>query len=352
MTARDIAREIPRLLRERLPGDWDLVAVQATSRGPDLDLEVRSPDGRVGHLMVEVKTIVERRDIPLIAEQMRSAMAEHGASVGLVAARYLSPGVREELTARGTSFVDATGNARVVMNEPGLFIVDKGADADPWRNPGRPRGSLKGRPAAQVVRALLDYDRRWRVKELVRVSKASVGATYRVIDYLEREDLVRRDADGMIAPTDWRRLLVNWSRDYGLFTANRVTRWIHPRGIEYGLEAMAGSGSTYAVTGSVAAAEWAPYAPAPSAFAYVSDTKDSAERWGLRPTEISPNFLLIEPDPGADFPFENVRRRSDGLILAAPAQVAADLLNGPGRNPAEAEHLLRWLADNERSWRL
>jgi hypothetical protein len=37
--------------------------------------------------------------------------------------------------------------------------------------------------------------------------------------------------------------------------------------------------------------------------------------------------------------------------IAAPTQVAADLLNGPGRNPSEAEELLAWMSAHEGAWR-
>ena len=42
----------------------------------------------------------------------------------------------------------------------------------------------------------------------------------------------------------------------------------------------------------------------------------------------------------------------EGIRRAAPAQVATDLLNGPGRDPQEAEELIRWMRDNEDEWRL
>ncbi len=38
--------------------------------------------------------------------------------------------------------------------------------------------------------------------------------------------------------------------------------------------------------------------------------------------------------------------------MAAPlVQVAADLLTGPGRSPAETEALMEWMTSNEEAWR-
>ena len=61
------------------------------------------------------------------------------------------------------------------------------------------------------------------------------------------------------------------------------------------------------------------------------------------------NVLLAEPA----YPvlLERPVEALDGLMLAAPTQVAVDLMTGPGRSPAEAEELLDWMRRNEDSWR-
>jgi hypothetical protein len=51
------------------------------------------------------------------------------------------------------------------------------------------------------------------------------------------------------------------------------------------------------------------------------------------------------------FQFVNTEPSRDGYPVAAPAQVAADLLNGPGREPAEGEYLIAWMKENEKRWR-
>lgn len=106
---------------------------------------------------------------------------------------------------------------------------------------------------------------------------------------------------------------------------------------------------SYAATGSVAAATWAPYAPARSVMTYATNTKQIAEQWGLRATEAGANVFLAEPA----FPalMRGAIRRDDGLMIAGPAQVATDLLTGPGRAPNEAEKLIRWMVSNEHKWR-
>ena len=46
-----------------------------------------------------------------------------------------------------------------------------------------------------------------------------------------------------------------------------------------------------------------------------------------------------------------VARARGRFAIAAPAQVAVDLWNGPGRNPSEAQELLAWMSANESEWR-
>ncbi|MFI5429585.1 hypothetical protein [Aeromicrobium sp. UC242_57] len=56
---------------------------------------------------------------------------------------------------------------------------------------------------------------------------------------------------------------------------------------------------------------------------------------------------MLEPKTVGDVPFQNTVLTEGGYPVAAPAQVAADLLNGPGREPAEGDYLIEWMKANE-----
>lgn len=352
LTAAEVERRVATLVRERLPVSWKVTErfqPLKSSLLPDLEIEIEAPDGRLARLVIEVKQVVERRDVSRLGEQVRRIAASL-TDVPVVAARYLSASVREALIEVGLSYVDATGNMRIVVNSPAVFISERGEDRDPWRK-GRPRGTLKGEPAARVARALLDYRRSWRVRELIAASGASSGATYRVLDYLQREDLVVKN-DNRYRVTDWERLLREWSADAAFQTTTRVMAFIEPRGVDYFLGKLSkGSPFPIAVTGSVAAKEWATYAPAKAAYVYVSSIQEASEQWGLRPNATAPNVILLEPKTVSGVPFVNAVSSEAGYPVAAPPQVAADLLNGPGREPAEGEYLIEWLKTNEKQWR-
>jgi hypothetical protein len=361
----DVLRIALAVLRDRLPDGWDVSDAEprsATKGGspgglpagwrPDAVLEVTSPSGDVVTLVVEAKRLLAVRDVRGVLDRLDAyRRGLDRATVPMVVARYLPESVRQRLREDGASYVDATGNLLLTADRPGLFLRDRGADNDPWRGRGRPRGTLRGVPAARVVRALADYVAPMSVRQLTTRASASTGATYRVVEFLEDEALLERDPSGQIIVVAWRRLLERWSQDYTFAAApgTGVRGYLAPRGLSALEQTLAADRTTrYALTGSIAAQRWASYAPARLAMVYVGDPERAAAAWGLRPTDAGANVALAVPDS------EVVYDRSvtlERLTLAAPSQVAVDLLTGPGRSPAEATYLLDWMETNEPAWR-
>jgi hypothetical protein len=352
-TEADVLAQGRDILADRLPPGWVVrfSPQPLTTKGERADaiVELSSPDGTAARLVFEAKRIVNGRDVASIREQMQRFVSNLPGSTGVVVARYLSPPVRQRLVDAGLSYVDATGNLWVSLARPGLFVSDHGADSDPWRGRGRPRGTLKGAPAAKVVRALLDFNRSWSMRQLIETAQVSTGAAYRVVQFLEEEELIKKD-ESLIRLPGWEPLLRRWSRDYEFVGSSRTTRWIAPRGLDRLLARAAEDRVQYAVTGTLAAVEWAAYAPARAAMIYTADAASAAEAWDLRPAEAGANVVLAEPE--SDVVFARSRRATDGsYVIAAPTQVAVDLMTGPGRNPSEAQELIEWMARNERRWR-
>lgn len=340
-------------LRERLPRDWTLtpeVERSATDRGVDAWYTLRTPTGLHCLVAVETKRLVEPRDVPRIAERLHNALPVGRWGLPLLAARYLSESTRNRFKEAGLSYIDATGNMYVRADQPALFIADRGQNHDPWRGPGRPRGTLNGPPAAQVVRALVDSPGPWKMRALIAASEAATGSVYRVVDFLDSEALITRDDDNLIRVPDWSNLLRRWSRDYEFLHTNAITRWIAPRGIEHALKRLQSSSHDgYAATGTLAASTWAEYAPARSAMIFATDPTETAKLMGLHATDSGTNVLLASPA----FPalMRGSFERSDGLRVVAPAQAAVDLMTGPGRAPSEAEELMEWMKGHEDVWR-
>lgn len=348
----DVLRRAIELLQERLPPRWSSTATeQVTIAGHQLDALVglTSPDGKSALFAAEARRVLVPRDLGTLVERLRSIPGpDYPPIYPLVIARYLSPSAQAWLAERNVSYIDATGNMRITLESPGLYLHDVGASGDPWRGPGRPRGTLHGPPAAKVVRALADFRPPISMLELIDASKASTGATYRVVEFLEQEDLVHRSPRGPITEVAWRKLLERWSKDYSFQGNNTVFKYLQPRGMASLLERLKVTNTRYVVTGSLAAHQWAPYAPAHLAMLYVDNPKLLADSADLRPVDTGANTLLATGD--YDVVFKRAKK-FDGVTMAAPSQVAVDLLTSPGRGPAEAEYLLHWMEDHEYEWR-
>jgi hypothetical protein len=355
LTEKQLVRDTLQLIRDRLPAGWSLDSrseTSAESRGAAVLLALAAPDGRAALVEVEAKLSAPTgRQIVGLAQQLL-ARAKAAPGVPLLIARYLSPNAREQLQKVGVSYADATGNLMISATDPGFYLADRGADADPWRAPGRPRGTLKGEPAARVVRALLDYSRAWRVRDLIGVSGASTGATYRVLEYLDGEGLAERTEHGLWSAPDWERVLRVWAGDYNYLVDGTITRCIDPRGTDRLLEVLGKADRKYVLTGSAAAKDWVSVAPARALSIYTDDTDAAASEWGLRPTDVGANVLLVEPSRSGPVVYSNAATLSSGVRRASAAQVAVDLLNGPGRDPVQGEELIRWMQRNEDAWRL
>ncbi len=344
------------VLRDRLPATWMLEArVEPdvlSDVGVDTDLSLRAENGAEAVVLVQAKRLLNTRDVPIALETLQRAALGLGSgeeAVLVLAARYLAPATRERIAAAGGGYVDATGNLLLTAERPGLFLRDRGADRDPWRGPGRPRGTLRGPAAARVVRALIDFTPPYTVPELSARAGASTGATYRVVEFLEGEGLLERERYGPIGEMRWRSLLERWSKDYGFAESNTVETFLEPRGLRALTSSLANQPRLdYVLTGSLAAERVAAYAPPRLATVYVRDIADAANALGLRRTTSGANVALASGK--YDVAFDRAEM-VDGVRFAALSQVAVDLLTGPGRNPSEASALLDWMTANESSWR-
>jgi hypothetical protein len=345
-------------LKTRLPSTWsvDLIERPASASGsmtrmePDALLEIRAPDGTRATVVVEYKLGLEPRYLPSVAAQLRALLASTGAEGALVAAPFLSARNRELLTQAGLSYVDGTGNLRLALERPALFIETLGASADPWASiDGRPLRSLRGPTASRVVRALCDFRPPYGVLQLAKRSQTSLASVARVFAFLESEALIQREPRGPITDVRWADLIRRWTADYLFAKANRVQTYLEPRGLPALTDKLKAVSWRYAVTGLLAANRAAPIASPRLAAIYVDDADMAAMDLRLRPADAGANVLLAEP-------FDSVVydrcQESDGVAYAAFSQVAADLLTSPGRGPAEAEELLRWMESHEDVWRV
>ena len=341
--------QIAENLQQRLGQRWTVEQCALDTKFVDACLTLSNQVNKQFTFGIEFKPTVRPADVPGLKERFRAIQQENPEINLVLGARYLAPSTRAALEEANISYIDAAGNARIEISNPVFLFINQGLNKDPWRTPGRPTATLKGEPAAKVVRTLLDFTGPWKVRKLIETSKTSPGSVYRVLQFLEAEALVVSTLKGYQV-SNLETLINRWAQDYTFSGANTVTGWLAPRGVEFALNQLRQSPDVnYVATGSVAASTWSEYAPTKIVALYSNEPKELAERLDLRETDYGANVRIAIPV--FDVLSERASVREDGLRVAAPSQVAVDLLNGPGREPAEGANLIDWMVKHESAWR-
>jgi hypothetical protein len=255
------------------------------------------------------------------------------------------------------NYLDLTGNIRLAIDEPPLFLRDRGSDTNPFPA-ASPERSLAGPLAGRVVLTLLELVPPSGALTLTSVAgegKVSLPYVSRVVDLLENEDLVRRSPRGPITEVDRPGLVRRWAEDYSLLKSNKGRLFLDPRGAARTLGALdsdefrRATSGRYAITGSFAASRFAPAVAPPSKLVcFVEYPDTAAEALGLSPATGVGNVLLLAPYDA--IVFERVVE-GKGLSWATAGQVMVDCLTGPDRMPAEGEALLAYMSRTDQRWR-
>jgi len=315
------------------------------SAGPadESTLKILGPRGKAGFVVVQTRDRLEPKDVDSLAARVRRG----GQVPVIIATPFLSARTRERLKASGIGYADLTGNIRLIIPEPGVFIETSGAAQNPFAT-SRERKSLRGAKAGRLIRALCDIRPPMGVRQLAKEAGIDAGYASRLIDFLDREALITREKRGAVIRSDWAALIRRWSQAYSPFEKARVTWYLAARGMAQVLERLKNLSTRYAVSGSWAAAQLAPVSPTRLILCYGDDPEALARALDVRVAEAGANVALAAPfDPVV---YERTSQK-DGIIITAASQIGADLLSSPGRGPIEAEALMNWMQDNENAWR-
>lgn len=331
-------------LAKRLPPGWTIAPADRGRKIGVTDAVVRisGPGSTATSVMIDTKSRLEPRDVDSLAALLR----RDSDGPRLIVAPFLSARTRQRLQWAGLSYADLTGNIRLSLSKPALFIDARGADENP--DPvTRERRSLKGSKAGRLVRALCDFRPPLGLRELAKRAEVDAGYASRIVQVLVREALVVRTSRGPITSVDWSALLRRWSEQYSPLGSGRVSWYLAPRGLQSVVDNLKTLNGGYVVSGSWAANLFAPVAPARLLLCYAHDVPTLAKSLELRHVDAGMNVALARPfDPIVT---ERTLTRDD-LTIAAVSQVAADLLTSPGRGPNEAEALMEWMRENESVW--
>lgn len=341
-------------LRDRLPESWKVelssrVELQPSPGEANVAVDLQGPNGVYTTMVVEAKRQFAPRDVDrLLSGIARTLRTLAGGSPILLVAPWLSRRTQELLAEQGVNYLDLTGNALVRLDQPTVYIQTQGAAKDPSPTP-RGKARVTGPKAGRLIRYLVDVRPPHGVRELAEVTALAASYVSRLLETFDDEALIERSRRGRVEAVDIRRLIERWAENYDLFRTNRAQRYLAPRGAGQALRELSTSTLRVAVTGSFAAHRLAPVA-APTLLAIYADTRDAVARTlSLIPADQGANVALLTPfDPVV---WERTST-DDEVTYVAVSQAAVDCLTGNGRMPAEGEALLRWMAENEKRWRL
>ncbi|MGH2987943.1 MAG: type IV toxin-antitoxin system AbiEi family antitoxin [Solirubrobacterales bacterium] len=312
---------------------------------------MRASNGTFTTLAVEAKRSLAPRDVDRLLPGVTRIVRELAGNIPiLVVAPWLSARTQELLEAQDINFIDLTGNARVSLQNPALFISSEGAARNPEPLP-RGQARVRGPKAARLVRLLADVRPPYGVGELAAAAKLTPGYVSRLLDTLDREGMIERSRKGAVESVDAPGLLRRWAESYDVLRTNEAQTFLAPNGTAQALEPLRGveSRDQLAVTGSFAAVRLAPVAAPALLLLYCEAPESIADSLGLLPADQGANVGLLRPFD----PIVWARTSEDqGLRFVAAPQIAVDCLTGTGRMPNEGDALLKWMSEDESRWRL
>lgn len=320
------------------------IAVQAGGRDDSVDARVEwSIFGQRLVLDIEVK-VAPQRTRDMVRRIIDRGTPQNGTRP-LLAAPYLSPVAREELTEAGWSYWDATGNLLVQSRRPAVWVRESGAQREPGAGPAIDREklrSLKGPAASELIVYLLTQGETASVRELSRAAEVSVATASRVVELLRDENLLAKTAGDKIKLADRMAVAERWAKDYSFVRTFGARRYFSIAGEELALERIRASGLDYVLTGARAGARYMEernqVAPLPSTetWLYVKDLAAIERAADLVPDSKSGNLLIAEAE------LISVKREgfSAGPVRTArPWRIVGDLLSAEGRLAALGQKL-------------
>lgn len=352
------AREV---LAERLPPGWTVEQAGGGEAGerPDALFSFQSTTGMIssGTALVEAKRDFRPVDVERLLGGLTRRLREatHSQPILLVS-EYLSPRTREMLASEDINYVDLTGNVRLVMPSPPMFVTTSGVDRRPGRRSGSARTGLSGAKVGRVVRFVTEVTPPYGVTDIEGATGLSRGYVSRILERLADEALIEREPRGLVEDVDWAALLRARGAAVDLFRANTTRTYVAPQGARHLVSALVNSPlrDDMVITGSFAAVELAPIAAPALLVLYLVPAgraprlDAAAEALGLLPADEGADVALLWP---ANEALVSRPRLVDGLSHVNLPQLVVDCLGGIGRMPSEGEAVLEWMQGNKAEWR-
>jgi len=361
----DALEEARQLLARHLPPSWSLrrdkkAPHQPPERGHAVEEArwgLRGPGDVHAAFLVQRRPHLSKRhvaDLRRFAASLATAASDPQDDLNLLlTAPWIAATVRDELSAAGISYIDDSGNMRVVVRHLPVLIASEGSQTNPRQRPAT-RARLSGDAALAVVRYLIDVEPPYSPAEIVEETALSGGYVSKLLSALEEATLIERQGPDVVS-VNWVELLRERAAQApSLLGEGRYIPMLAREGLPATLDRlqqlMSADGEPLGwVTGSAAARRLAPLAPTTQLTIWTEHLVAVRKRLGLLPAADGPADVLLLT--------RNVEhavwgaRVLNAVPYVAPSQIALDCLTGNGRMPAEGEAVIAWMAEHEARWR-
>ena len=267
--------------------------------------------------------------------------------VPLVVVPFMGAVGRERCAEYGVSWMDLSGNARIVA--PGLRILIEGKP-NRYKRRGRPSTAFAPK-SSRIARWLLMHpDKPLTQRELARATGTDEGHTSRVVGKLLEDDLIVRTDGGAVLPRDPDLLLDAWQEVYDFNRHHVVRGHIAARSGDALLHRLVAGLNRFSVPHAVTglAAAWClnRFSAFRTVTVYLGQELSSeiAADLSFREDDRGANVWLVAPnDEGV---FHGASTTSEDIVCVHPVQAWLDLHAQPERAEAAARDLrseyLRW----------
>jgi transcriptional regulator with AbiEi antitoxin domain of type IV toxin-antitoxin system len=318
------------------------------SRNREADFLIRlKANGRPVRLICEVKGSGQPRYVRTAIAQLRNYIEHQRDAYGVVIAPYFSPASQQICRNEDICFVDFEGNCRLVFN--GVFI-ERAAPLKP-STARRELKSIFSPKSAQVLRVLLRKpDRRWKVVDLAKAARVSLGQASNVRNALIDREWAESDSEGLFL-TKPDALLDSWRDAYVRSPGQRLAFYTPLHGSTFQeriakvLENANLNGA--AMLASFSAAQWlAPYARVNTNHFYANEIGLTALREGLELSSSARGENVIVMQVKDNGLFNDAVEPVPSIRCTSAVQTYLDLSIAGERGKEAAEHLrverLKW----------
>ncbi len=308
----------------------------------DLAFKTKTKDRQEWLLLCEIKGLLQPRIAREISTRFKERIANSNRVYPVLITTFTGESTREVLKKEGVGYLDLAGNCFLEFNN---VYIEKIVDKNPFVDKRKLKTIFKP-ISSRILRVLLEEPKKgWKILELSRIAKVSLGQTSNVCRWLIDEEYVKKD-QGMYYLTEPGRLLDEWCRGY-TYTQNRmftyysfernlgklikrVVRISEDKELEYALTLLSGASLIAPFIRGISSLQM-----------YVTDS-ENLSKWvsllDLRPAESGSNISMYVPyDEGV---FDKTQEIDD-IRVVGNIQLYLDLYNYPARGREQAEFLRR-----------